>query len=697
MIEKARKYLQEYFGYPSFREGQREIIENVLEGKNTLGIMPTGGGKSICFQIPALCFEGVTLVISPLISLMKDQIDALNTIQIPATYINSSLDWIEIEERISMARQGEYKLIYIAPERLGSGDFLERLGRMDISMVAVDEAHCISSWGHDFRPSYRLISKLMDSLKPRPIVTAFTATATKEVRFDINDLLSINKRDTFITGFDRPNLNFKVITGEDKREFIEEYLEVNKDDSGIIYANTRKEVEALYEFLKGKDYKVGKYHGGMNHQERKAIQEGFIYDKLKIIVATNAFGMGIDKSNVRYVIHHNMPKNLEAYYQEAGRAGRDGEFSECILLFSPADIRIPKFFIDQSNLSGERKEYEYEKLQRMVDYSYTNQCLRHFILDYFGEMGMGEGCDNCSNCNGSNELEEVTVEAQKILSCVYKLKGKFGVGVVAGVLKGSKRKQILNRNLHKLSTYGIMSGYRIKDIKNMINFLIAEGYIILTNSKYSVVKLSSTASPVLKGEKKVYHKVRDKVTKISVKDELFESLRKLRANLAEEEKVPPYVIFQDSTLKELASKLPSDKDQLLKVKGMGIVKYRKYGQIFLEEIEKYLDKKRKRASRRAKGDETPSHMISCKLYQDGKTVKEISKDRGLATTTIESHLIRGASEGLELDLVSLVPEDYKKLIISKLKEDDTGKLKPIKEALPDEVSYFHIKIMKNYA
>ncbi len=695
MFKTAEKYLQEYFGYEKFRRGQEKIIKNILAGHNTLGIMPTGGGKSICFQIPALCFPGVTLVISPLISLMKDQIDALDSIGIKATFINSSLEWLEIEERLAMAKQGEYQLLYIAPERLKNKEFLDSLKAIDVAMVAVDEAHCISSWGHDFRPSYRLIPKLIKQISGYPLVTAFTATATEEVREDIKKLLKIKESNSFITGFDRPNLDFKVIKGENKRDFITEYLQVNQDDSGIIYAATRKEVESLYQFLQDKGYAVGQYHAGLDSDLRKRMQEDFLYDDLKIIVATNAFGMGIDKSNVRYVIHHNMPKNLEAYYQEAGRAGRDGEDSECILLFSPADTRLPKFFIDQSQLDSERKEYEYAKLQKMIDYSYTDQCLRHFILDYFGEEGLAEQCNNCGNCNDSRELEDITIEAQKILSCVYRTEESFGVGIIAAVLMGSRRKKVLNNNLDQLSTYGIMSNYTVKEIKNMINFLIAEGYIILSNSKYSVTKLSNTAAAVLKGEEEVQRRVRKKIKRISAKNELFEILCKLRVELAKREDVPPYIIFQDGTLKEFSRKLPKNKNEMLKIKGVGLIKYQKYGKLFLEQIKSYQKELREK-KKSSSSDKTASHLVSYELYKDGSTIAEIAKQRELTEQTIGGHLLKAAREGYDIDLSKLVPQEYQDLISDEIKPDEEQRLTPIKTALPDEVSYFHIRVMMTY-
>ncbi|WP_018248542.1 DNA helicase RecQ [Orenia marismortui] len=689
MLNQAKNYLEEYFGYDSFRPGQERIIKNILKKENTLGIMPTGGGKSICFQIPALCFSGVTIVISPLISLMKDQIDSLNTLGIPSTFINSSLDWMEIEERIEMSRRGEYKLLYIAPERLNNDDFLWKLKAIDISAVAIDEAHCISSWGHDFRPSYRSIPKLISNLSNNPIITAFTATATTEVIKDISELLDISDQNTFISGFDRPNLTFSLIRGENNRDFIEEYLEVNQEDSGIIYAATRKEVENLTAFLKKKKFKVGQYHAGLSHQERKETQEKFIYDELKIIVATNAFGMGIDKSNVRYVIHHNMPKNLEAYYQEAGRAGRDGEPSECILLFNPADVRLPKFFIDQSKLSPKLKKHEYKKLQDIIDYCYTSKCLRAFILRYFGEEEIVESCDNCSNCNNDNEVIDITIEAQKILSCVYKTEQKVGVSTVADVLRGSKKKKILKSSFNQLSTYGIMDNYKIKEIKDLINILVAEGYIRITKSKYPVTKLTKKSIKVLNKEEKVYHKGRKEIKKINLRNELFDLLDELRTKVAKQEGLPPYIVFQDSTLREMSSKMPLTQKEMLKISGVNFSKFKQYGKEFLNKIQNY----RKDSQLKSKNTKTPSHIISYDLYKEGKKVKEISEIRDLAISTVKNHLLKSAEEGLEVEVESFVPKEYRELIMAEIKESEDGKLKPIKDALPEEISYFQIKAM----
>jgi len=699
MLQKAIKLLNDYFGYSSFRNGQEDIIENILNFNDTLAIMPTGGGKSICYQVPALLMDGITIVISPLISLMKDQVDALTSIGIPSTYINSSLTTNELNERISEVKEGAYKILYIAPERLDSNSFRSLLLSINVSMVAVDEAHCISQWGHDFRPSYRSIKNMINEFTAKPKIIALTATATKEVTADICHLLDISETNTFVTGFARENLTFNVIKGENKRDYITKYIKANRGQAGIIYAATRKEVDELYEFLKKNGTKTGKYHAGLTEHERAVQQEQFLFDQVDVMVATNAFGMGINKSNVRYVIHHNLPKNIEAYYQEAGRAGRDGEKSECTILFAGQDIQLQKFLIEQSTLSNEKKKHEYQKLQQMADLCHTEKCIQTYIIEYFGEDAPNTDCGKCMNCMDTRSKIDVTNEALMVFSCVKRMDERFGKTLVAQVLKGSKNKRITQFGFGKLSTYGLMKQKTEKQIVDFIDFLIAEGYLSLTNAQYPVLELSNKAKQVIVEKQQVFKKEQMAIQAIETNDELFDKLKQVRRNLASQLAVPPYIIFSDSSLKDMSSKCPTTSEEFLQVKGVAKTKLERYGEDFIAAICEYLKVGKKDhdiqtatvRKQPAESNNTSSHLTSYQLYQKGSSIKMISEIRGLSEITVQNHIIRAASEGNPIDWSQIISEDEEALIVEKVYELGTEMLKSLKDALPEEINYFQIK------
>ena len=587
--------LQKYYGYTSFRKGQEDIITSIINKEDVLAIMPTGGGKSICYQVPALCLDGITIVISPLISLMKDQVDTLKTMGVKALLINSSLSNSEYSKVLEDIENDECKIIYIAPERLDNLEFVNIIRGKNISQVAIDEAHCVSQWGHDFRVSYKKIPHFINRLEKRPIVTAFTATASNEVREDIIRILNLHSPAVYITGFDRENLSINIVKSSSKNKYILDYIENHKNESGIIYASTRKEVENIYEGLLKRNYSVAKYHAGLSNDARHEYQEKFINDDIKIMVATNAFGMGIDKPNIRWVLHYNMPQSIENYYQEIGRAGRDGEDSECVLLFSPGDIHTQKYLVEVGIENPERKRVQYKKLQQMVDLVYSNTCYRKSILNYFGEHFLEE-CNNCSNCLNDGEVVDKTLDAQKVISCIARMKRSFGATMIIDVLRGSKNKKVLDLGFDTLTTYGIMKNYSNEDLKTFINTLVSHGFLdvvenIGVRGSFPTIKLNEQSLKVIRQEIKVEFK-EDKVTKSRyVENELYEMLVSLRSEIAKEEGVAPYMVFGDATLKNMASSYATNKEEMLNISGVGQIKYEKYGNRFEDIIEKYIEEK----------------------------------------------------------------------------------------------------------
>ena len=585
---QALEVLKKYYGYTSFRKVQEDLINDIKNKNDVLAIMPTGGGKSICYQVPSLILDGITIVISPLISLMKDQVDALKSMGINATLINSSLNTSQFNAVIAGISNDEYKIIYIAPERLDSYEFVNIIRNKKLSQIAIDEAHCVSQWGHDFRSSYRKIGTFINSLEKRPIVTAFTATASLEVREDIIKLLNLYNPTLFITGFNRENLTININKSSGKNEYLLKYVENHKDESGIIYAATRKEVDKIYEGLLKRGYSVSKYHAGLSAEERKSNQEEFIKDNISIMVATNAFGMGIDKPNIRYVIHYNMPQSIENYYQEIGRAGRDGEESECVLLFTPGDVHTQKYLIEIGTENPTRQNIQYKKLQQMVDLIYSNDCYRKSIIGYFGEE-FNDNCGKCSNCLDDGEIIDKTLDAQKVISCIARMKRSFGATMVIDVLRGSKNKKVIQFGFNTLSTYGIMKDYSVDELKTFINTLISHGFIDSVEGTYPVLRLNEKSLDIIKGNIKVEFRESKVSKKLEVSNELYDVLRSIRYEIAKSEGIAPYMVFGDGTLRGMASVYPTTKEEMLTVSGVGEIKYEKYGQPFESAILRYLE------------------------------------------------------------------------------------------------------------
>ena len=601
--DRALQLLQTYFGYTSFRPAQEAPVESLLKNEDVVAIMPTGAGKSICFQIPALCKSGLTVVFSPLISLMKDQVDGLVDQNIPAALINSTLTQTEFNKTMYDVRSGNIKLLYIAPERLGSNFFCNVLRSMPISQVIVDEAHCISQWGHDFRPSYRLIGDWLASLPKRPVVGAFTATATKAVENDIKTLLGLDHANVYVTGFDRPNLSFSVVRTPKRMDYVVDYVRRHSHENGIIYCSTRKDVERVYDNLTRAGIQTGYYHAGLSDEMRKDMQNKYAFDQLQVMVATNAFGMGIDKSNVRYVLHYQMPRNMESYYQEAGRAGRDGAPAECILLYSGQDVRVHKYLIEQGHLEPQREQVELRKLQSMIDYCFCSTCLRKYMLAYFGEIVPWIECSNCSSCNTKGERVNVTKEAKAIFRAIIATEERYGVSMISSIVRGERTDRITRAGLDALSVFGYLSDVGDKEIKGLIQQFVASGYLRSSMGKYPVLSVTAGAEEVLAGHKEV-EEIRQEVIVPSRKTKksasisrsevprsgsggLFEHLRQHRKQLASQLSVPPYIIFPDTVLIDLANIRPKTLGEFGNIKGVGEAKLKKYGLSFLEAISQY--------------------------------------------------------------------------------------------------------------
>lgn len=696
---KVFDILRDDFGFSNFKEGQEEIIRDILSGRDVLGVLPTGGGKSLCYQLPAMTLDGISIVVSPLISLMKDQVDSLKDQGISAAYINSSMTYSENNQIFSLINQDKIKILYIAPERLESDDFLSFISSKLISLIAVDEAHCVSQWGHDFRPAYRNISNFIIKLNKRPIITAFTATATKRVRDDIVKELRLKSPCLYVNSFDRPNIRFTIEDPIDKMSSLKSYL--NDEESIIIYAATRKIVERIHDDLKKSGYRIVKYHAGMLPNDRKIAQDSFIMDKANIIVATCAFGMGIDKPDVRKVIHYNMSKDLESYYQEAGRAGRDSIDAEAILLFTKGDIVSAKYMIESS-----RDPFSKERLHDMISYVNTTECLRKFILGYFGEE-LKEDCGNCSSCLDEFTTEDISIKAQMILSCIFRMGQNFGMSMVSNVLRGSKAKKVLDWKLDKLSTYGIMKNSSDSEIKDIISKLLSEGYIRINEHKALV--LDSKSTEILEGKKKVY--IKNRIRKEAEKKshslrypELYGKLVSIRSEIARANQIPPYIIFNNRSLIDMANNMPVDKDEFLKIEGVGEVKAEKYSDIFTNAIRDYINENnidRSKLIRESqeqkynveKSDIKDTVMQTVKMYNEGNSISDISKIRNLKQNTIIYHIYKAVMNGSLRNFKSEVDTEVKKEIQNAISVVGSARLKPIKEMLGDKISYDEIKLV----